>query len=89
MNTRIPFAKADAGASAGAAAFLEDLIDACVMESGERMKYEGKRMKWGSFPGSFSSFIIHPSAFLSLLAIIKAVKGSVLTIDNRLRLTCP
>ena len=28
----IPFAKADAGASPGAAAFLEDLIDACVME---------------------------------------------------------
>jgi adenine-specific DNA-methyltransferase len=32
MNTRIQFAKADAGASPGAAAFLEDLIDACVME---------------------------------------------------------
>jgi len=29
----IQFAKADAGASPGAAAFLEDLIDACVMES--------------------------------------------------------
>ena len=29
----MPFTKADAGASAGAAAFLEDLIDACVMES--------------------------------------------------------
>ena len=29
----IPFAKADAGACPGAAAFLEDLIDACVMES--------------------------------------------------------
>ena len=28
----IQFAKADAGASPGAAAFLEDLIDACVME---------------------------------------------------------
>lgn len=29
----LPLAKADAGASPGAAAFLEDLIDACVMES--------------------------------------------------------
>ena len=29
----IQFAKAEAGASPGAAAFLEDLIDACVMES--------------------------------------------------------
>ena len=29
---RLPFAKAEAGASPGAAAFLEDLIDACVME---------------------------------------------------------
>jgi hypothetical protein len=29
----IQFAKADAGASPGAAGFLEDLIDACVMES--------------------------------------------------------
>jgi len=29
----IPFTKAEAGASPGAAAFLEDLIDACVMES--------------------------------------------------------
>ena len=28
----IQFAKADAGVSPGAAAFLEDLIDACVME---------------------------------------------------------
>ena len=27
-----PFAKAEAGASPGADAFLEDLIDACVME---------------------------------------------------------
>ena len=38
---RLLFAKADAGASPGAAAFLEDLIDACVMESAERMKDEG------------------------------------------------
>ena len=30
---RLPLAKADAGASPGAAAFLEDLIDACVMEN--------------------------------------------------------
>ena len=29
----VQFAKADAGASPGAAAFLEDLIDACVMET--------------------------------------------------------
>ena len=32
MNTRLPFAKVGAGASPIAAAFLEDLIDACVME---------------------------------------------------------
>ena len=30
---RLPLAKAEAGASLGAAGFLEDLIDACVMES--------------------------------------------------------
>ena len=30
---RLPLAKAEAGASPGAAAFLEDLIDACLMES--------------------------------------------------------
>ena len=30
---RLPLAKAEAGASPGAAAVLEDLIDACVMES--------------------------------------------------------
>ena len=30
---RIPLAKAEAGASPGAAPFLEHLIDACVMES--------------------------------------------------------
>jgi len=30
---RIPFARAEAGASPGAAACLEDLSDACVMES--------------------------------------------------------
>ena len=57
----LPFAKADAGASPGAAAFLEDLIDACVMESRESMKYEGRMMKWGARFGAFSSFIIHPS----------------------------
>ncbi len=33
LATLIQFAKTDAGASPGAAAFLEDLIDACVMES--------------------------------------------------------
>ncbi len=33
MNTAIQFAKAEAGASPGAAAFLEGHIDACVMES--------------------------------------------------------
>ena len=33
MKTLIPFTKADTGASPGAAAFLEDLIDACVTES--------------------------------------------------------
>jgi hypothetical protein len=58
---RLPLAKAEAGASPGAAAFLEDLIDACVMESGERMKYEGRMMKWDRSSGAFSSFIIHPS----------------------------
>lgn len=30
---RTPLAKSDTGASSGAAAFLEDLIHACVMES--------------------------------------------------------
>jgi hypothetical protein len=30
---RLPLAKAEAGASPGGTAFLEDLIDACVMES--------------------------------------------------------
>jgi len=40
--------------------FLEDLIDACVMEGHESMNYEGRMMKWGSLSGSFSSFIIHP-----------------------------
>ena len=33
---RTPLAKSDTGASSGAAAFLEDLIDACVMESSFR-----------------------------------------------------
>ena len=33
MIAVIQFAKAEAGANPGAAAFLEDLIDACVMES--------------------------------------------------------
>jgi hypothetical protein len=33
MNDVLPLAKAEAGASPGATAFLEDLIDACVMES--------------------------------------------------------
>ena len=36
---------------------LEDLIDACVMEWEESMKYEGRMMK----SGEFSSFIIYPS----------------------------
>jgi len=45
------------------ASFLEDLIDACVMEWEERMKDEGRMMKWGSLSGAFSSFIIHPSPF--------------------------
>jgi len=44
------------------ASFLEDLIDACVMEGEERMKYEGRMMKWGSLSGAFSSFITHPSS---------------------------
>jgi len=67
--------------------FLEDLIDACVLEWEERMRYDGRMMKWGHLPGAFSSFIIHPSTFLShrlrrlrrltadspdLLAVIKA-----------------
>ena len=51
--------------------FLEDLIDACVMEGHESMKYEGRMMKWSSLSGAFSSFIIHNSSFLSLLAVIK------------------
>ena len=44
------------------ASFLEDLIDACVMEWEESMKDEGRMMKWGSLSGAFSSFIIHPSS---------------------------
>jgi hypothetical protein len=40
---RLPLAKADAGASPGAAAFLEDLIDACVMESTFRDHMGGAR----------------------------------------------
>jgi len=40
--------------------FLEDLIDACVMETWKRMKYEGRIMKWGRLSGAFSSFILHP-----------------------------
>jgi len=52
--------------------FLEDLIDACVMEGEERIKYEGRRMKWSHLSGALSSFIIHPSSLLSLLAVIKA-----------------
>ena len=64
--------------------FLEDLIDACVMEGHESMKYEGRMMKWNSLSGAFSSFILHPSSFIlhpssfilhpcgcSLLAVIK------------------
>jgi len=51
--------------------FLEDLIDACVMETWKRMKYEGRIMKWGRLSGAFSSFILHPSSFLGLLAVIK------------------
>ena len=35
----------------------------------ERMNYEGRSMKWGSWSGSFSSFIIHPSSFLPLLRL--------------------
>jgi len=38
------------------------------------MKEEGRRMKWGSLSGAFSSFIIHPSSFSprpDLLAVIK------------------
>ena len=56
-----PFAKADAEASPGASAFFEDRIAACVMESGESMKDEGRTMKWGGVSGVFLSFIIHPS----------------------------
>ena len=38
----------------------------------ERLKYEGRMMKWSSFSGAFSSFTIHPSSFsLRLPAIIK------------------
>jgi len=44
------------------ASFLEDLIDACVMEWEESMKYEGRMMKWSSLFGAFSSFIIQPSS---------------------------
>jgi len=60
---RIPFAKVEAGASP--ASSLEDLIEA----GWERMKYEGRMMKWGSLPGAFSSFIIHPSSLRPLLRL--------------------
>jgi len=49
--------------------FLEDLIDACVMEWEESMKYEGRMMKWSSLSGAFSSFIIHPSSLHPLLRL--------------------
>ena len=64
MKALIPLAKADvdAGASPGAAAFLEDLIDACVMESGERLKYEGRMMKWGGISGVFHPSSLHRAA---------------------------
>ena len=65
-KNRVPLAPADAGASPGTAAFLEDLIDACVMESGESMNYEGRMMKWGSLSGAAS-----PDS-PDLLAVIKA-----------------
>jgi len=42
--------------------FLEDLVDACVMEGEESMKYEGRMMKWSSLSVAFSSFIIYPSS---------------------------
>ena len=44
------------------ASFLEHLIDACVMEWEERMKYEGRMMKWSHFSGALSFFIIQPSS---------------------------
>ena len=43
---------------------LEDLIDACVMEWEESMKYEGRMMKCCHLSGEFSSFIIYPSTLL-------------------------
>jgi len=54
---RLPLDKAEAGANPGAAAFLEDLIDASVMESGESMKDEGRMMKWGIY----GPVLFHPS----------------------------
>ncbi len=55
----------------GPASVLEDLIDACVMESEESMKYEGGMMKLSSISPSaaFSSFIIHTSFLPSLLRL--------------------
>ena len=44
------------------AAFLEDLIDACVMESGESMKYEGRVMKCGGISGVFNLQPFFPSS---------------------------
>ena len=51
------------------ASFLEDLIDACVMEGEESMKYEGRMMKWSSLSGALSSFIIQPSSLRPLLRL--------------------
>jgi len=51
------------------ARFLKDLIDGCVLEREESMKYEGRMMKWSSLSGAFSSFIIQPSSLPSLLRL--------------------
>ena len=61
------------------ARFLEDLIDARVMEWEESMKYEGRMMKWGRFFGAFSSFITHPSSLHPALEASEAQQRDFLT----------
>jgi hypothetical protein len=59
MNLLIHFTKT--GAMSTPTAFIEDLIDACVMQWEKRLKYEGRMMKWRLLSGAFSSFILHNS----------------------------
>ena len=66
---RLSLAKAAAGASPGAAVFLEDLIDACVIESGESMKEEGSSAV--EYPAFF-----HPSTLRSASSSVSPAQSS-------------